>query len=274
MNLPINEIICGESLSTLKTFPDNSVDIVLTSPPYNFGMDYDKFDDTDAYSDYLNTMNEIFSECYRVLKSGGRILLNVAPSFPQHKPTHHLLTQNLVEKCGALWMGEIIWMKNNYGGGTAWGSWKSPSCPTLVRPYEFICIFGKDSTKHTGRSEDIDLTGREFLNLRNAHWTIQAETQMRAKFDHPAMFPEELVYRALKFFSYKNDVILDPFNGAGTTCYVAKKLNRRFIGIDMDEKYCETARERVNYSELPFDFELPFQEPPTEEQLSSIFDIV
>ncbi len=274
MSLPVDQIICGESLSTLKTFPDESVDIVFTSPPYNFGMDYDKFDDTDPYVDYLNTMNDIFSECFRVLKSGGRILINVAPSFPQHKPTHHHLTRNLVENCGMLWMGEIIWMKNNFGGGTAWGSWKSPSCPTLTRPYEFVCIYGKDSTKHTGKREDIDITGKEFLNYRNAHWTIQAEVQMRKKYDHPAMFPEELVYRALKMFSYQNDVILDPFNGAGTTSYVSKKLNRRFIGIDMDEKYCETARERLNYAELPFEFDNPYEDKPDEEELKTIFDFV
>ena len=250
MTLPIDEIICGESLSTLKTFPDKSVDIVFTSPPYNFGMDYDKFDDTDPYEEYLKTMNAIFSECHRVLVDGGRLIINVAPSFPQHKPTHHHLSRHLIDE-GMLWMGEIIWMKNNFGGGTAWGSWKSPSCPTLTRPYEFVMLFGKGSTKHTGKKEDIDITGPEFLSYRNAHWTIQAETQMRKKYDHPAMFPEQLVYQALKMFSYQNDVILDPFNGCGTTTTVAKRLNRRFIGIDMDEKYCETARERTNVGVLP-----------------------
>ena len=94
---------------------------------------------------------------------------------------------------------------------------------------------------------------------------------MRSKYNHPAMFPEELAYRCLKLFSYQNDVILDPFNGAGTTSYVSKKLNRRFIGIDMDEEYCATARDRLNYSELPFEWEKP--EPADEEVISSLFDI-
>lgn len=245
MTLPVDSIICGESKSTLESFPDNSVDIVLTSPPYNFDMDYGEYGDEMPYEEYLKTINGIFSECHRVLKDGGRMIINIAPSFPRQQPNHHQITNHLVNE-GMIWMGEIIWMKNNFAGGTAWGSWKSPSAPTLCRPYEFICLFGKGSVKHPGDKDKIDVTRDEFLSYRNAHWVIQAETQMRKKYGHPAMFPEELVYRCLKLFSYQDDIVLDPFNGAGTTCAVSKDLKRRYIGIDLDETYCKVAQERVD----------------------------
>lgn len=273
MSLPLDTIVCGESKSVLSTFPDNSVDIVFTSPPYNFDMDYGEYGDEMPYDKYLETINGIFSECHRVLKEGGRMIINIAPSFPRVQPNHHMITNHLTSE-GMIWMGEIIWMKNNFSGGTAWGSWKSPSAPTLCRPYEFICLFGKGSVKHKGKKEDIDITKDEFLIYRNAHWTIQAETRMRKKYGHPAMFPEQLVYQALKLFSYQNDVVVDPFNGAGTTTAVCQRMNRRFIGIDMDENYCNTARERLNDVEGILPFEKIEEEKPDESDLTALFDAV
>ncbi|MDD1728394.1 MAG: site-specific DNA-methyltransferase, partial [Methanospirillum sp.] len=145
-----------------------------------------------------------------------------------------------------IWKGEILWEKNNYNCKyTSWGSWKSPSSPYLKYTWEFIEIFCKGDLKKSGNKEDIDITDDEFKSWVVAKWSIGPERRMK-QYDHPAMFPEELVERSLKLFSYRNDIIVDPFNGAGTTSVVATRLGRRFLGIDVSAEYCATTRERVD----------------------------
>jgi len=239
----MNEIICSDSLVALREMADESVDIVLTSPPYNYGMEYDTHDDNGDSGEYLEQILTVFVECKRVLKSGGRLIINIQPNYKQYFPTHHKITQRMIDE-GMIWRGEIIWLKNNLRKLTAWGSWKSPSCPYLSYPFEFIEVFSKDSLKHVGDKNDIDITKDEFIKYVNGHWSMAPETKMK-EYGHPAMFPEELVERCLKLFSYKGDVVLDPFNGAGTTTLVAHKLERNYIGIDMSETYCSVARDRI-----------------------------
>ena len=239
----MNEIICSDSLVALKEMDDESVDIVLTSPPYNYGMEYDTHDDDGDADEYLEQILAVFVVGKRVLKSGGRLSINIQPNYKQYFPTHHKITQRMISE-GMIWRGEIIWLKNNLRKLTAWGSWKSPSCPYLSYPFEFIEVFSKDTLKHPGNKEDIDITKDEFIKYVNGHWSMAPETKMK-DYGHPAMFPEELVERCLKLFSYKGDVVLDPFNGAGTTTYVAHKLGRKYIGIDMSKSYCETAELRI-----------------------------
>jgi len=242
----INKIICGDSKKVLSEMPDNSVDIIITSPPYNFGLDYksDIKNDTRKWSDYFNQLSEIWRECARVLKPGGRFCVNVQPLFSDYIPTHHLISKQLLD-LGLLWKGEILWEKNNYNCKyTAWGSWKSPSMPYLKYSWEFIEVFCKETHKKTGDSKNIDIAGEEFKKWVYAKWSIAPERNMK-KYEHPAMFPEELVARLLKLFSYKNDFALDPFNGVGTTTSVAKKLNRKFLGIDIAPEYCKTAELRL-----------------------------
>lgn len=239
----MNQIICSDALSALKKMEDDSVDLVLTSPPYNFNMDYDEHNDKSDSVDYLTTLIGIFEECIRVLKSGGRLIINIQPNYREYYPTHHAITTAMVDR-GLIWRGEIVWLKNNLKKLTAWGSWMSPSCPYLSYPFEFIEVFSKDTLKHIGDKENIDLTKEEFIEYVNGHWTIAPETRMK-KFNHPAMFPEELAKRCIKLFSYKNDLVLDPFNGAGTTTYVANLLGRRYIGVDISESYCSIAKERI-----------------------------
>lgn len=239
----MNQIICSDALTALKNIEDNSVDIVLTSPPYNFDMDYDTHNDKDESIEYMTTLVNIFDECIRVLKSGGRMIVNIQPNYKEYYPTHHHITSAMIDR-GLIWRGEIIWLKNNLKKLTAWGSWKSPSCPYLSYPFEFIEVFSKDTLKHVGDKENIDITKEEFIEYVNGHWSIAPETRMK-KFNHPAMFPEELARRCIKLFSYKNDLVLDPFNGAGTTTFVAHELGRRYIGIDISEEYCKIAEERI-----------------------------
>jgi DNA modification methylase len=242
----MNEIICADALTHLKTIPNNSVDLVLTSPPYNFDMNYDEHDDKTCQTDYLTTLLNIFDECIRTLKSGGRLIINIQPNYKEYTPTHHQITTQLIER-GLIWRGEIVWLKNNLKKLTAWGSWKSPSCPYLSYPFEFIEVFSKDTLKHPGDKENIDITKDEFIEYVNGHWSIAPETKMK-HYNHPAMFPEELAKRCIKLFSYQNDVVLDPFNGAGTTTLVAHQLQRKYIGIDISSAYCKVAEDRIQRS--------------------------
>jgi DNA modification methylase len=239
-----NKIICGDSEEFLKKLPDNCVDLIFTSPPYNFGLEYSANDDAFHWENYFGKLFRIFSECVRVLKFGGRIAVNVQPLFSDYIPSHHLISQFFIEK-KLIWKGEILWEKNNYNCEyTAWGSWKSPSNPYLKYTWEFVELFSKGTLKKEGSSAKADISADEFKKWVVAKWSIAPERDMK-DFDHPAMFPEELAVRVLKLFSFEGDLILDPFNGAGTTTAVAKKMNRDFLGIDNSEKYCETARKRM-----------------------------
>lgn len=239
-----NKILCGDSYQILKKLPDNCIDVVLTSPPYNFGLDYDNSADDYHWENYFEQLFNIFKECVRVLKFGGRAIINVQPLFSDYIPTHHIISNFFLNQ-KMIWKGEILWEKNNYNCKyTAWGSWKSPSNPYLKYTWEFIEIFCKGTLKKEGKTEYADISADDFKKWVVGKWSIAPERRMK-EFGHPAMFPEELVHRALQLFSFENDIVLDPFNGAGTTTFVAKKLNRRFLGIDISEDYTTVANNRI-----------------------------
>lgn len=239
-----NQIVAANSLDVLKQLPDNCVDLVFTSPPYNFGMGYDTHEDKTDWPTYFNMLWEIFDECIRVTKYGGRIIVNTQPLFSEYIPSHHVISQGFIDR-GLIWKAEILWEKNNRNCAyTAWGSWKSPSSPYFKYTWEFLEVFCKGTLIHKGNSKLADITGNEFKIWVDAKWSIAGERNMK-NYGHPAMFPVELAYRTLKLFSFQNDVILDPFNGAGTTTFVADKTGRRYLGIDLSEEYCATAKNRI-----------------------------
>jgi len=245
----INKIIAGDSEKILKQFPENCVDLIFTSPPYNFGLEYENHKDGINWNEYFDKLFAIFKESIRVLKYGGRIVVNVQPLFSDYIPIHHILSDFFI-KNKLIWRGEILWDKHNYNCKyTAWGSWKSPSNPYLKYTWEFLEIFCKGDLKHPGAWKMADITGDEFKKWVYARWDIPPEYNMK-KYGHPAMFPEPLTERVLKLFSFKGDLILDPFNGVGTTTAVAKKLSRNYIGIDISEEYCKKAEDRVKNTQI------------------------
>ena len=240
----VNKIISGDSLELLKKFPDNCIDVIITSPPYNFGIDYHNSTDTSLWTSYFDKLFLIFNECIRIIKSGGRIIVNIQPMFSDYIPSHHIISNYFIQS-GMLWKGEIIWEKNNYNCKyCTWGSWKSPSSPYLKYSWEFIEVFCKNILKKEGNKANIDIDGEEFKKWVYAKWAIAPERKMK-KYNHDAMFPEELVRRLVRLFSYKNDIILDPFNGVGTTTKIAYELGRKYIGIDISDEYCKTAIRRI-----------------------------
>ncbi|MBI4297551.1 MAG: site-specific DNA-methyltransferase [Chloroflexi bacterium] len=244
-DFPVNRIYHGDCLDIISQMPSDFVDLIVTSPPYNFGLDqYDAHRDTKSWDDYFSQLGRVWAECARVLKSGGRICVVVQPMYSDYMPTHHRISQQLRD-LGLLFKAEILWEKHNWNAKyTAWGSWKSPSMPYLKYTWEFIEVFCKGSQKKAGNRANADIIADEFKKWVYGKWEIAPESRMK-DFGHPSMFPEEIPYRLIRLFSYKGDLMLDPFNGVGTTTLVARKLGRSYLGIDISERYCEVAQQRL-----------------------------
>lgn len=239
-----DRIFCADSLELLRQLPDNCIDIIFTSPPYNFGLDYDNHNDTSDWDKYYEMLFEIFRECIRVLKYGGRFIVNVQPLYSDYIPAHHIISNFFIQQ-KMIWKSEILWEKNNYNCKMcSYGSWKSPSSPYMKYTWEFVEVYCKGDLKKAGASENADITAEEFKSWVVAKWSIAPERHMK-EYGHPAMFPENLAERVLKLFSFKGDTVLDPFNGAGTTTVVAKRLGRKYLGIDISPEYCEAAEKRI-----------------------------
>lgn len=245
-----DRIVCGDSEDVLKRLPDNCIDLVFTSPPYNFGLDYQAVDcDAADWESYFAKLFRIFDECIRVLKFGGRIVVNVQPLFSDYVPSHHIISNYFMEK-RLIWKGEILWEKNNYNCKySAWGSWKSPSSPYLKYTWEFLEVFCKGGLKKQGSPYDADIDAESFKEWVVAKWSIAPERRMR-ELGHPAMFPEELARRVMLLFSFQGDVVLDPFVGVGTTCVAALRLGRRYLGVDIVPEYCAAAEARLGDTQL------------------------
>lgn len=235
----INRVFCKSS-ENMEELPDNSVHLMVTSPPYNACKDYDE---DLTLNEYLSLLENVFEETYRVLVTGGRACINIAnlgrkPYLPLHS---HVI--QIMENIGFLMRGEIIWDKN-IGGGTAWGSWQSAANPVLRDQHEYILVFCKNTfSRKDSRKKENTITKDEFLEFTKSIWTFSPESAK--KIGHPAPFPEELPYRCIQLFSFKDDVILDPFLGSGTTAISALKSERKYVAYDNNKEYVEDARKRI-----------------------------
>lgn len=163
----------------------------------------------------------------------------------QSKDVTHVDFIVRMRKIGLLMLCPIVWDKRQIGNRTAWGSYKSPAMPCFPTPFEYIIVMCKEDLRHEGDPQKISVTAKEFQTNANALWSFPPDTRMKEKYDHPATFPEELPRRLIQQLTYEDDIVLDPFSGAGTTCAVAKKLRRKYIGIEMSEKYHATSLRRI-----------------------------
>lgn len=242
-NSYLNKIVTGDVLESMKKIPNDSIHLAITSPPYNVGKNYDNHNDKMSYEEYLKWLNNVWKETKRVLVPGGRFCLNIAPTgIKEFLPLHHDFSTQL-RKLDMKFRTEIIWYKQTMLRRTAWGSWKSPSNPHIIPSWEYVLVFSKDRDRLQGDPKDADITPEEFKKFSDGHWDIPPETKRNG---HPAPFPEELIYRLIKFYSFKGNTILDMFGGTGTVAVVCEKNNRNYTHIDISEEYNKVAENRLN----------------------------
>jgi len=236
----INRIFCRSS-EKMDELPDSCVHLMVTSPPYNVGKEYDENLSLDEYRELLTN---VFSEVKRVLVPGGRACVNVANlGRKPYIPLHRYIIEDMI-KLGFLMRGEIIWDKaTSASPSTAWGSWMSPRNPTLRDVHEYILIFSKQGYARSLNGKKPTITREEFLKFTKSVWSFNAESAR--KVGHPAPFPVELPYRCIQLYTAEDDVVLDPFMGAGATALAAQMTKRKYIGYEVEQKYCDLAIKRL-----------------------------
>lgn len=237
----LNSIFC-KSCERMEELPDNSIHLVVTSPPYNVGKEYDK---NLTLSEYREFLRNVWKETYRVLVPGGRICINIANlGRKPYIPLHSFIIEDMLS-IGFLMRGEIIWNKSSSAGSsTAWGSWLSAKNPTLRDVHEYILVFSKDTfRRETPEKRESTISREEFLEFTKSVWTFPAVSAK--KIGHPAPFPVELPYRCIQLFTFKGEVVLDPFMGSGQTAIAAIKTDRYYVGYEIDENYVKLAEKRI-----------------------------
>ena len=265
----MNQVIVGNCVEVMSKLPENSVDLIVCSPPYNANIKYDVYDDGLSMDDYWKFTTDWLSQAFRVLKDDGRIAVNVP------------IEMNVQERGGRILFNAEFWMKMKEVGfkffgmidltedsphrvrQTAWGSWMSNSQPYIYNPKECVILSYKNSPKKLtkgesqweGKSVQVvtedgkirnkmiyqDEDKKEFMNLVFGRWDYFADTKSLTK----ATFSMDIPAKAIKILTYKNDIVLDPFMGSGTSAFAAELLDRRWIGIELSPDYAEIARKRV-----------------------------
>ena len=232
-------LYCQDSRA-MTQLADESVDLMITSPPYNVGKEYDE---DLSLMEYKRLLAAVFKETYRVLAVGGRACINIANVGRKPYIPLHALVVEVMRDLGFLMRGEIIWDKGaSAGSSCAWGSWRSAKNPVLRDVHEYILIYSKEAFgKRNGGESTI---GRDaFLTNTKSIWQFPAASARRSH--HPAPFPLELPRRLIELYSYKGDLVLDPFVGSGTTCLAAAQLGRSYVGYDNHAPYIDFANKRI-----------------------------
>lgn len=222
--------------ATTIPLPDNCIDLIITSPPYNANIPYLKHNDSMPREEYERFVKLFMYEMYRVLKDDGRLCINIANTGRKPYYSNSAFYTQVAEHWGMEKRGEIIWVKTRNGAGIAWGSYNSASSPSLRDMHEYVLVFHKKDSKKHERGESHEMAEGEFASLTASVWEIQT-ARKKGKDDHPAKMPEELVERLIKLYAYKTDIVFDPFVGSGTVCEVADRMGNKWIGSDNDLYY-------------------------------------
>jgi site-specific DNA-methyltransferase (adenine-specific) len=270
MEKKIKTIINGDCIEVMKTLDEGSVDLIVTSPPYGVGIDYDVHDDDMTPEEYLEFTRKWMTEAFRLLKDDGRIALNIPYEINRQSKGGRVFIVSeiwqVMKEIGYKFFGIVDLEEESphRSRTTAWGSWMSPSAPYIYNPKECVILaYKKHHIKKVkgepewvgelGEKEDkngvmkpktfyTDEQKREFIDLVFGQWKYFADTRSMTK----ATFSMDIPTKAIKILTYKNDVVLDPFAGSGTTLVAAETLDRQWIGIELSPDYAEVARKRVN----------------------------
>jgi site-specific DNA-methyltransferase (adenine-specific) len=242
--------ILNDDVFTTKTIESGSVDLVITSPPYNVDIQYNSHNDRGSYEDYLVFSDTWMRRCHDWLRDDGRFCLNIP--LDKNKGGQQSVGADLTtiaKKAGFSYHSTIVWNEGNISRRTAWGSWMSASAPYVIAPVELIVVLYKNTWKKTSGSKKSDISRDEFMAWTNGLWTFNGEK--KTKIGHPAPFPVELPLRCMKLFSFVGDTVIDPFMGSGSTLVAASLCNRRGIGIEIDPHYCRIASGRIEREGRP-----------------------
>ena len=225
--------------------PASSVDLIVTSPPYNVDIQYNSHEDGASYENYLRFTEQWLDKCYDLARDDGRFCLNIP--LDKNKGGQQSVCADITsiaKQVGWQYHSTIVWNEGNISRRTAWGSWMSASAPYVIAPVEVIVVLYKERWKKTSGSRENDITKQEFMDWTNGVWTFNGQSKKGAG-GHPAAFPVELPRRCIKLFSFVGDTVLDPFVGSGSTLIAASQNGRKGIGVEIDEDYCDIAVQRL-----------------------------
>jgi site-specific DNA-methyltransferase (adenine-specific) len=267
----VGRVINGDCREVMGQMPFSSVDLIVTSPPYGVGIAYDVHNDDMLIDEYLKFTEEWLTKAYEVLKDDGRIALNIPYEINRQDKGGRVFIVSeiwqIMKKIGYKFYGVVDLEEESphRSRTTAWGSWMSPSAPYIYNPKECVVLAykkthvkkvkgqpqwigeaaqvpdPKDPALFRNKTVYLDEDKREFIDLVFGQWKYFADTKSMTK----ATFSMDIPTKAIKILSYKNDVILDPFAGSGTSLVAAETLDRRWIGIELSPNYCEVANSRV-----------------------------
>jgi DNA modification methylase len=244
----ILDTVIRKSSEKMDDLPDDCIHLMVTSPPYNVGKEYDE---NLSLNEYRMFLKRVWAEVKRVLVPGGRVAINVANlGRKPYLPLHSIIIDDMLD-LGFLMRGELIWNKAaSSSPSTAWGTFSSAKNPTLRDVHEYILIFSKGSYSREVSNRKDTISKEEFMEYTKSVWTFPAEPA--TKIGHPAPFPVELPYRLIQFYTYEGDVVLDPFMGSGQTAIAAVKTRRHYVGYEISEEYVKLSKKRIKHFEMEF----------------------
>ena len=238
--------IYKDDILKIKAIPKSSVDLIITSPPYNLDIGYRSHKDNSPYQEYLKFTEKWIAKCFGLAKDSGRFCLNIP--LDKNKGGQQSVCADvtaIAKSAGWRYHSTIIWNEGNISRRTAWGSWLSASAPYVIAPVEVILVLYKKEWKRVKKEgQKSDISKEEFMKWTSGVWAFSGQSKKGAG-GHPAAFPLELPKRCLKLFSFAGDMVLDPFLGSGSTLVAARQSGRRAIGVEIDKKYCGIAARRL-----------------------------